>query len=289
MSFDPYRARQAAFTLALIAALVGLTYYPGYSVGSGVLQLPWGFVKFLSDTLVVATQVLGTIGAVILISVVTGTAPRERAAVWMLALAAAAPLVQALLGYGDLYLYPSALVYPAALILIVGALALRRRGDVSSRARRPRRGAVAAAGVLVATLGIGAVALATAGWAGRTPLITMEPAGSPLYEDWMRLKLGFEQLVDTVLIASAIGVIAIVVGVVLIGVLRTPIGLGSTTTAAVVLIVFGYAQLLQFLVLGTPTAGWVDGPGVLVTLVRVSIVAAVFATVDRAQPHPMRA
>ena len=77
----------------------------------------------------------------------------------------------------------------------------------------------------------------------------------------MRLKLGFEQLVDTVLIASAIGVIAIVVGVVLIGVLRTPVGLGSTTTAAVVLIVFGYAQLLQFLVLGTPTAGWVDGPG----------------------------
>ena len=145
VSFDPDRARQAAFTLALIAALVGLTYYPGYSVGSGVLQLPWGFVKFLSDTLVVATQVLGTIGAVILISVVTGTAPRERAAVWMLALAAAAPLVQALLGYGDLYLYPSALVYPAALILIVGALALRRRGGrlftrSAAPTRRSRRG-----------------------------------------------------------------------------------------------------------------------------------------------------
>jgi hypothetical protein len=79
-----------------------------------MLPAPWGLLQFALDTLFVALQVLGPIVAVVLVSVVRETPWRERAGVRMLALAAAAR-VPTLIGRGDnLYLYPSALAYPAA-------------------------------------------------------------------------------------------------------------------------------------------------------------------------------
>jgi hypothetical protein len=276
MSFDNLRARRVGFALALAAALLGLTTYPGYSVG-GILPAPWGLLQFAFDTLVVALQVLGPIVAVVVVSAVRETPWRERAGVRMLALAAAAPLVPALLGRGDnLYLYPAALAYPAAVALILAALGLRHSGAPSRY--RPR--AVVGAAALVASAGLGGVSLAAIGWIGRVPLVTSEPVGSALYEEWLRLKVEFEQRVDVLLVASAITVVVLVAAVTVIGILGRPVSLTAATIGAALLAVFGSAQLVQFLVLATPTAGWVDGPGVMGTLVRLATVVAVLATID---------
>lgn len=284
ISIDIMRARRVGFALALAAALVGLTSYPGFSAG-GILPHPWGLLQFTFDTLVVAVQVLGPVVAVIIVLVVRKTPWRERAGAGMLTLAAAAPLVPALLGRGDnLYLYPSGLAYPAAVALIVAAVGLRGFGAPSRY--RPR--AIVAAAALVASAGIGGVAIAAVSWTERVPLATSEPIDSASYLYWLRLKVEFEQLVNVLLVACAITVVALVVAVVVIGVLGRPVKLGTATTGAALFAAFGSAQLAQFFAIATPTAGWVDGPGMIGTLVRLATVVAVIAAIDGDAPRPLR-
>lgn len=279
LSLEPRRARRLAFALAFVGALLGLTYYPGFEIGH---TPPWAIVvvKSTIDMLVLGVQVIGTLAAVVLISVSRGVPGRERASVWLLALAAAAPLGPAFLGYGtgdSMYLYPSALSFIAAIALIVAAVAVRRPRPLRPRPT-PRTIALATTGI--ATLAGVALVLATVGWVTRTPLVTDQPVGSPLYEEWLSLKTTFESHVDVVLVASAIVAVVIVIGVAVVGIRHRWFDLHTAAAAAVFLIAFGYVQLSQYLGLWTPTFGLAEGTPTVLSILRLAFVVTVFIAVD---------
>jgi lysylphosphatidylglycerol synthetase-like protein (DUF2156 family) len=270
-----------------VGAALGLTAYPGFDYGQ---PLPSAIttMKAVIDMVVVAVQALGPLAAIILISFVRGVGAPERVSVWLLALAATAPLGPVFLGYGSgesMYLYPSALAFALAAVLIVVAVGLRRPEPARPRARW---GMIAAATAGVAMLAGAALTLATVGWLTRTPLVTTEPVGSHLYEEWLWLKTTFEAQVDALLQASVIAAVVIVVAVAVVGITHRAFDLRTAVVAAVFVIVFGYVQLSQYLGLWLPTMGVTEGNPAVLTILRLALVTTVFIAVDGV-PHPRRA
>ncbi|MEO8527862.1 MAG: hypothetical protein ABI435_02180 [Pseudolysinimonas sp.] len=278
VSLDPYRMRRLAFALAFVGAALGLTYYPGFENGHP-LPTAFALAKFTIDMLVQGVEVIGTLAAIVLISAVRGVSVRERASVWLLALAAVAPLGPTLLGYGDgdFYLYPGALSFVVAIGLIATAVALRRPRPTRARST-PR--AIALATMGIALLAGSALALAAVGWVTRIPLVTNEPIGSPLYEEWLSIKTGFEEQVGALLLTSLIVAVAIVVGVAVVGIRHRLFDLRTAVAAAVFLIVFGYVQLSQYFGLWTPTFGLAEATPTVLSVLRLALVVTVFIAVD---------
>lgn len=286
VTLDPQRMPNIAFALAFVGAALGLTYYPGFEYGH-TQSSPIAAAKFVIDAVVLATQVLGSLTAVLLISVARGVGGRERVSVWLLALAATAPLAPAIFGYGSgesMYLYPSALAYVVAVILMGVAAVLRHPHPTRPRST-PR-------GIAVATVGMAllagvALALATMGWLTRTQPVTGEPVGSPVYEEWLSIKTQFETQVAVLLIASVIVAAAIVIGVAAVGIRHVLFDLRTAVGAAVFLMLFGYIQLSGYLGLWTPTLGLAEGNPGLLSFMRLSLVATVFIAVDGVRsPQP---
>jgi hypothetical protein len=285
VSLDPIRMRRVAFALTLVGAAIGLTYYPGFEYGS---DLPAGLAstKFVLDILVLAIQVLGPIAGLILVSVTRGTPSAERVSVWLLALAATAPLGALAIGdlfsvspdlYVDLYIYPGALAYAAAAALIVAAFALRRPRVAHPR---PRVASVVVASVAVAALGTASWSLASSIWYTREPLVASEPVGSPIYEQWLEIKTAFEAQVAAVLVGSAVAVIVVATAVVLAGVVHRGIDLRTATVAAAFLLLWGYVVLTQYLALAVSVSGLAEASPTLLSILRIAFIATVFAAVD---------
>lgn len=277
VSFDPYRARRVAFALALSAALLGLTWYPLVEIGS----MPTGLalVKSAVDTVTLALEALGPVAAVILISAARGTATRERASVWILAIAATAPLVAPRLTSNsmDIYANPSAVAFAGAAALVVAAMLLRMRESESVAATRR---AIMGSAAVVLVLGGTGWAVAASMWFGRTPLVTTEPVGSMLYEIWLQLRLEFEAEVEFVLALGIFTVLVSVGVVVLSGLLRGADGLKVATLATTFALIWGYILLSEYFALALPSPGIAGASPLLLTALRFAVAATVCVAVD---------
>lgn len=278
-ALDRARTARIAFALALTSALLGLTRYPGYEIGANVLSV-WSPLRFGIDAVMLVVEVLGPIVATVLTVRGRELPGAERLAVGLLVLASAAPLAPLLLGWGgDLYFYPGALAFAVAVVLVVVALVVRT-GRAPTTRRPAAPGLVALAASTVAALGSLGLFGAVSAWAGRVPLVTDYAPDSPGYTEWVDLKTAFEARVDGAFVVSALVVLLLVAGVVAVGALGLRPGLGMSTATAVLVVVLGYAQLSQFLELGTPTAAAVIAPTLLITATRIALIATVFVGVD---------
>jgi hypothetical protein len=313
------RSRLAA-GLALAAAAVGVTRSADL-VGSGEFTVSpvYDLLVFLASMLLLAFAVAAPVAAVLLVTATRGIAPRVRAAVWLLVLASLAPLAKAAVD-GWLYSYDGtlstivstgSLAYPAAVALIVVAAVLLRRAPQSSP-REPRsrmRRVVSSATGAVAVLLVGGAALAHAAlvWAGREPLVfgwqpavvtRSGPSGfeqesiSPttaMYEEWLALKLAFEQLVQDVFAVWAVAVLVLALVALLALLPRSTAGRAAAVVGATLcLLLIAHAAMMSLLELGTPSAVPFLPSEALLLLGRWGLVAIVLATVGgvRYRPRP---
>jgi hypothetical protein len=278
VSFDQNRARRIAFALSLTGALLGLTWYPLVEFGS---TLPAGvaMVKAVIDTVTLAVETLGPIAAVVVISAARATPTRERASVWMLAIAAAAPLVAPYLARDamDMYANPGALAFAGAAALVIAAVILRDRGKASAPASP--RAIVGGSALVLFTGGVG-WAVAASMWFGRTPLVTTEPLGSVLYDIWLQLKLEFEAKVDFVLALGVFVVLGAAGTVVLTGILRGSPALKVATLTSAFLLVWGYVLMSGYFALALPSPGIAGASPLLLTALRLAVVSTIFVAVD---------
>lgn len=305
------RSRLAA-GLALAAAVVGITRSADVVGGGEFTGSPvYDLVVFLASMLLLAFAVVSPVAAVLLVSVTRGTAPRVRIAVWLLVLASLAPLAKAavdswLFSYTALlstFVSAGSAAYPAAVALTVVAAALLWRGmppsprGPSARVRRVVWSAAGSLGVLLA--GGAALAHSVLVWAGRAPLdfgrgpavITRSgPSGlvqesisstAAMYEEWLALKLAFEQLVQNIFAVWAVAVVVLAISVAVLALLprSTAVRSAAVVGATLCVLLIAHAAVLSLLELGTPSALPLVPADALLLLGRWGLVAILLATV----------
>jgi len=234
------RARRSRFAvgLALSAALLSLSQYPRIGFSGLTSSVVWDFVDFFLGMLLFAYAVLAPIAALVWVR-----GRRARWAVSLLALATIAPVVAALgVGSSDDSYLSGLPVFLAAAVLIAAACALLWRPTGSSL-RAPILGAVSVWSVTALGVFYGAVLA----WPARTPL-TFGEENAALYEEWIRLKLQFEALVNQVFWTWAIAGLVLGVVVFLVGRRmseRRAAALGITASLVSVLAASGVLGLLE--------------------------------------------
>jgi len=291
IAVDPVRMRRLAFAVSLAAALIGLTYYPSWGYGLGLLA-PLAAVWFVLDAVVLAVQALGTLAAISLIAG-RGASRAERWSAAMLALAATSPLAADAISrvawndgdyFVDLYVYPATAAYLAAVVLIVGAIAVRRPRVTRPR---PRPRTIALGAAAIAALGAALWALAASIWFTRAPLVAPE-LGSTLYGEWLELKTAYEAHVTAVLVGSAGVAVALVVAVVVIGIAHRAVDLRIAVVIAAFALTWGWILLAQYLALGVDYSALADAANGVRTLLRLAIVVAVLAVEGGRRPFALR-
>jgi hypothetical protein len=290
------RRSRLAVALVLSTALLAVTDYANriVSFGSVTNAVQLDFVMFLLGFLNSAFVVLAPLAALAIVSVTRDTPGRVRLGVWILALASTAPLVQQRidqysLAIDNIFLSLGSIAYPvAAALIVVGVATLWRAVAPASHTGttpRVRRLATAAAGALV-VWGLVAAGLGAAiqRWAAREPLVfgmDITPETQAMYDEWLMLKVSFEQLVDGVFLGvgiggAALGVVVIVVGLRSRSSRRAVI---STAIAAVCVVLIALAALYSFLTLGTASFVPPARPDILAAIGRIGLASVVLVTV----------
>lgn len=280
-------ARRVAFGLAFASAAVGLTHYPAVEFGWALSSAAVA-AKGMVDGLVLLFQIVAGVAAVVIVTGAQDAGGRERASVWLLALASAAPLVAASGAgnpdpYPDPYAAPANLAYVAAAALVVVALVLRRTRAQGARADRRR--------VALVTAGLGAVAVVAYGlaasiWFSRAPLVTDFPVGSEFHAEWLAMTTSFEAHVDGVLIVSALVAVGIVAAAAIVGARRPAAEFRVAATGAGFLLLFGCLTLSQYFALALPQPGLAGASPILLTAARLALVGTVIAAVVIRRPAP---
>ena len=262
---DPKRSSRLALALALSAALLGLTNYPGISfqglTGFGV----YDFLAFLMGVLLAVFAVLAPIAALVL-----ARGPRVRAAVLLLAVAclaapAALTIDSGFLSYDayvvsasyDTYLVPGDVAYLVAMALIVLAVVLVWHPTADHSLLAPVIGALSVWALSAAAI----VYAAGVAWPNRTPLVFGLEKGTPLYADWVQLKNHTEGLVVQLFWAAAVAGLLLGVLVFFAGRLmnsRRATALTVTVAAIVLLGASGMFGFLELVMSGTVPGGLLD-------------------------------
>lgn len=209
------RARLAS-GLGLAAALVSVSgYATAAGTFGGLTEIGvFDYAVFITTALLVVVATIAPIAAVVLVSVTRGMPSRVRVAVWLLAAATLAPIVQtvidnALNWAGNAYLTLGNLAYPFAVALIVTAVVLLTR-EFSPRPRGHTERAAAAVGAL-AVLALAAIGIVAFGflWATREP-VSAEMLASPyITAEWLAAEAGAEQQVLTTWLGVGLGSIVL--------------------------------------------------------------------------------
>jgi hypothetical protein len=292
--------------LSLSAAIVAISQYASVVTMSEPINTgPVSFAVFVASTLLTAYAVLAPIIALVTVLATRGVARRVRVAVGLLALASVLPTFRGAIDdripsghIGSQYLTPGMTVYPAAVSLVaLAGAALWREIRAHQPATRPqserffRRLLYSGLGGLVVAV---SVALGFADtvtmWAARTlPVFgyAFTPANRAEFEEWLTLKVRFEDMVSTVLGTWIFVGIAIALAIAVSGLSRRSTARRSVTVAVGVLciILVSYGGLVIFLQLATsnitPTV-----PVDLVMLVgRWGLIALVLITIGRGPGH----
>jgi hypothetical protein len=279
VSFDPSRARRVAFALALASAIVGLTAYPGFGWGTSIPAPAYQPAVAIASTVVLAVQVFGPLMALALVSR-PGATPAERISVMLLVAAAGAPVVESLIPseagatYGDMYVYPGAVVFVCAVVMIIIALALRPRDA------RPgsRPSAIAVSTGVVATGGVAAYVTAVAPWFERPPRDLSTLVRTPLLRIALEFEAAFEATVTNVLVFAAVVLVLVVI---LVPLAAAHLRLDVVTATAVLVIGYGFLLLSGFIALGAieQSNEWLPYDA-LFTAYRLGSIAAVFVLID---------
>ena len=233
--------------LALSAALLALSVYPGVSF-QGLTSLPvWDFIRFFAGMLLLAYGVLAPLVALFIVRGV-----RERAAVVLLALACTAPIL-----YGPInsalpwqwsantYATPGSLAFAGAAVLIVVGCSLLWKPHAKRIARIPLIGALA---VLLVS-GLGLVYANSVAWSEEVPLavVAADPA---FWAEWQQMRAAHEATVAATLVGWAIAGVVLAVLVVVIGRRMTERGATALGLAAVAISLLGASGVFGLLELG---------------------------------------
>ncbi|TBN57394.1 hypothetical protein EYE40_08280 [Glaciihabitans arcticus] len=203
------RSRLAA-GLALSAALLGLSQYAsivtfGGLVGHGVID----FAMFIGSGLLTVYTVLAVLASITL-SFTRGVPGAVRLAVWLLALASAAPLAYATIGSGledvdNPYLTPATAAYLVAAVLIAAAAVLLVRAFAVREASTGHPRSVALlGGVLVAAAVAAGVLGAVRHWSTRAPYVEMEGISAEARAELSAAIIRYDGAVDVVFVVWAI-------------------------------------------------------------------------------------
>jgi hypothetical protein len=298
------RRSRWAVALSLSAAIVAISQYASVvTVSETANSGGVSFVVFLVSTLLTAYPVIAPIVALGAVLATRSVARLVRVAVGLLTLASVLPVFRGAIdripsGIGSEYLTPGMIVYPAAVALLALAGATlwrecraRQSATLTRPERFPRRLLYSTVGGLVVavTVALGFADTITM-WAARTPLVfgdAFAAANRAEFEEWLTLKVRFEDMVSTVFGTWIIVGIAIAVAIAASGLSRRSTARRSVTLAVGVLclILVSYGGLVIFLQLATPTIT----PSVPVDLVmlvgRIGLIALVLVMVGRAPGH----
>jgi hypothetical protein len=207
---DRARRSRLAVGLALSAASLSLTNYPGVSFGGLTGVEIYDFGVFLVTALLMIYAVLAPVAALVLVR------GGMRLPVVLLVLASTATIVKMLvdssLAWGSVYATPGALAYLVGGLLVIVACGIVWRPTAARSRWAPVLGALA-----VWALTALALVYAVAAWAARTPLVWGPLADAAYYQEWLDLKAGFEALVLQVFwvaafVGLALGILVFVVG-----------------------------------------------------------------------------
>jgi hypothetical protein len=275
-SFDPNRARRIAFALALASAIVGLTAYPGFGWGTSIPAPGYQVAVAVGSTVALAFQALGPLVALGLISL-RGASRVERVSVWLLVLAACAPLVPPLIPSGDsghMYFYPGALAFLVAGGLIIGALALRAR----NARPQPHGRSIAVSTAAIAVCGMGAYVAAIVPWFRRPDRDLSMLAGTPELQIALEVQAAFESTATNVMVFAATVLILVVA---LVPLAARRLRLGVVTGGAALVIAYGFLLLSGFIALSAieQSNEWLPYDA-LFTAYRLGAIATVFVLVD---------
>jgi hypothetical protein len=291
------RLSRGAVALSLSSAIVAVSQYAGVATeptNSGAL----GFPIFGASALLTAYAVLAPTVAFVTVMALRRIASKVRIAVGLLALASMLPVVQAAISDRNPseianYFTSENSVYPAATLLVVLAVVALWREyrpvQRSPRLRRPSSRLIASVsgGLIVAlsvTLGFAdTIAL----WASRTPLVfgyALSNSNRLAFEEWVTLKVRFEDMVSTMLGAWALIGIATALAVAAFGFFRNSTVRRSIALSfgALCAILVSYGGLLIVLEQATPSISPTVPVDLVMLVGRWGLVAVVVVVVGRA-------
>ncbi len=241
------RARRSRFAvgLALSAALLSVSNYPGLSYGALTGIAVYDFGAFFVTSLLVIYAVLAPIAALMLVG------GRMRLPVILLVLASTGAIVQRLVdgagALGNGYATPGALAHLASALLIVAACGILWRPTAMRSLWAPILG-----GFAVWSLTAIGVVYAVVAWAARTPLVWGPLADPAYYQQWLELKAAYEALVLQILWVAAFGGLALGILVFVVGRLMSERRATALAVAVGAIVLLGASGVFVFLEVGIP-------------------------------------
>jgi hypothetical protein len=275
--------------LAAGAAAVSLTYA---GTVAGANSGPPDFLLAFSDALMALYLVVAPLAAIVLVSITRGVDARVRWAVWLLAIASAAPLGRLVLDFGqtpgNLFMTRGTVVYGAALVLIVvaaGLLSGYLRWAAGPARRRPLA-TIAGAVIALAAVGAGLANLVglLAAQRANTAALVDEVARSSAADGAALAASAAETEITSALAVAVWAVVAVggVVVMAVVGLVRGSTALSSVArpATAVCVLFVSHASVTMFAqLMSYGGSGYLPIPDLLLEIGRWGLIAIALLTV----------
>jgi hypothetical protein len=288
------------------AVLLGLSQYASIIPARDQTGLPTGNAAVdstisITTVLLIAYAIAAPILAVLIVSASRGVVRRERIAVWLLAVASCAPIIQIAVdtrisAYFDPYVSPGSIAYlvAAGMAAIAAGLLYQTHARPAVASRGGRLIAVAGGAVVIVAVAVG-VALAATAWSRRVlpvwgDTVADGPArlSNPYYAQWLTSWARGDALVSSIFVWWATAGVVLGVLVALIGILGRLTLRRALVLTAGVLSVAVIADGGVLLYLDLAESGVVPQPIVQLLLVvaRYAVVIATVAFVGLVSARP---